>query len=125
MHRWDPARLPSQSPATLAMPSPRLVKAAHEFEAMMMKELMAPLTPGRGLLEQEDDSGSSSALRDFAAEAMGKAISDNGGFGLARAIVQKVSHSPQRQHGATGNQSGIVSVTRSTISNTVGKSRND
>jgi len=30
-------------------PSPKLVSAAHEFEAAMMKELMAPLQSGDGL----------------------------------------------------------------------------
>jgi hypothetical protein len=37
-------------------PQPRLVRAAHEFEAQMMKELMKPLTRGSSLTGEEDDS---------------------------------------------------------------------
>ncbi len=51
-----------QSAAQVA-PQPRLVRAAHEFEAQMMKELLKPMTSGNGL-DGEDGaaSGSGSAL---------------------------------------------------------------
>lgn len=77
---------------------PRLVKAAHEFEAAMMKELMAPLTSGKDLLGNGDDQGSSSALTSFAQEALGKALSEHGGFGIATSIIHQLS--------ANGNHSG-------------------
>ena len=84
-------------------PSPKLVTAAHEFEASMMKELMAPLAPGHDALGGDDDSGdSSSALTSFAAEALGKAISEHGGFGIARRILNQLS--------AVGNHSGKSGV---------------
>jgi Rod binding domain-containing protein len=82
-------------------PSPRLVKAAHEFEAAMMKELMAPLVPGHDLLSGEEGAGSSSALGDFAGEALGKAISESGGFGIAKSIIHQLS----RQSGDASNHS--------------------
>ena len=80
-------------------PSPKLVNAAHEFEAAMMKEMLAPLEPGHDLLGGGDeDSGSSSALTSFAGEALGKAISEHGGWGIAKNIIHQLS--------AAGNHSG-------------------
>jgi Rod binding domain-containing protein len=56
-------------------PQPRLVRAAHEFEAQMMKEMMKPMTGSNSLTGEEDDSslGSGGALGEFASEALGKA----------------------------------------------------
>ena len=78
-------------------PPPRLVKAAHEFEAQMMKELMKPMTAGSSLTGDDTDadseSGSGSALTEFASEALGKALSERGGFGIANSIVKDLSRS--------------------------------
>jgi len=91
-------------------PSPKLVSAAHEFEAAMMKELMAPLQSGDGLGGgDEDDEGSSSALGSFAGEALGKAISEHGGFGIAKSILQQLS---------TENHSGKKNVPKNSNGNT-------
>lgn len=96
-------------------PQPRLVHAAHEFEAQMMKELMKPMTSGNSLIEEDADSdpesGSGGALTEFASEALGKALSERGGFGIAKSIVQDLSHS--------GNRSGTVPVTGRLHRNTV------
>ena len=72
---------------------PRLIRAAHEFEAQMMKELLKPLTSGDGLTGSEDESGSAGALGDYASEALGRALSEAGGFGIANRIVGQVSQS--------------------------------
>ena len=77
-----------------AQSAPRLVRAAHQFEGQMMKELLKPLNNGDGLFSGDDsDAGSSSALSDFASEALGQALSQAGGFGIADRIVRQVSHS--------------------------------
>jgi Rod binding domain-containing protein len=39
----------SAATASAATPQPRLVHAAHEFEAQMMQELLKPMTQGEGL----------------------------------------------------------------------------
>jgi Rod binding domain-containing protein len=86
------AGLAQTGAATGTTASPRLVKAAHEFEASMMKELLAPMQPGKGLMgEDEDDSNSNAALTEFASEALGKAISEQGGLGIARSILHKLA----------------------------------
>jgi Rod binding domain-containing protein len=94
-----------------AAPSPRLVRAAHEFEGQMMKELLKPMTEGDQLTGAGDDSdsdsgmGSGGALNEFASESLGQALSQRGGFGVANRIVQELSHSGnQRPNGdVTGN----------------------
>jgi Rod binding domain-containing protein len=93
--------------------SPRLTQAAHEFEAMMMKELLKPMTSS-----QDDDAdsgdttlGSGSALGEFASEALGKALSQHGGFGMANRIIGDLSHS--------GNASVIGQVTTNLHTDTV------
>ncbi len=94
-------------------PQPRLVRAAHEFEGQMMKELLKPMTGGDALTGAEDgdsDSGAGSegALGEFASEALGQALSQRGGFGIADKIVKILSQSGHQQGGAkvTGNRHG-------------------
>jgi Rod binding domain-containing protein len=78
--------------AASAVP-PRIVRAAQEFEAQMMKELLKPMTGEGTLAATADGTGSTGALGEFASEALGQAISRNGGFGIARCIVQELSRS--------------------------------
>jgi Rod binding domain-containing protein len=92
---------------SLSVPSPRLVSAAHEFEGQMLKELLKPLTESGGL--GGSDSGSE-ILGEFGSEALGKALSEQGGFGIARQIIAQLSRS--------GNQSDAESVTRNGNFNT-------
>jgi len=73
-------------------PPTRLVKAAHEFEAQLMKEMLKPLTASEGFGDDENDTGSGSILKDFAGEALGQALSMHGGLGIARSIVRSLSH---------------------------------
>jgi len=74
--------------------SPQLVKAAHEFEASMMKELLAPLQSNQGrILGDDDASDSTSAMTEFASEALGNAISVHGGLGIAESILHKLAPS--------------------------------
>jgi Rod binding domain-containing protein len=105
-----------------AGPSPKLVHAAHEFEAQMMKELLKPMTNSDPLTGDDEgadgvlDSGAGSGgtLGEFASESLGKALSERGGFGIADGIVSQLSHSGN--HGKTGT------VTRDLHGNTVMRS---
>jgi Rod binding domain-containing protein len=83
----------SISTAGLSTPvvQPRLVQAAHEFEAQLMKELLKPMTAGTSLDGEESDIGSASVLGDFASEALGQALSRQGGLGIATSIVHSLS----------------------------------
>jgi Rod binding domain-containing protein len=97
-------------------PPPRLVRAAHEFEAQMMKELIEPLQRGTaageddgGASEPDGDSGSSGALGEFASEALAQALSERGGLGIATSILNKLSppRNQQKTVPVTGNRTPI------------------
>jgi len=90
---------------------PRLERAAHEFEAQMMKELMKPLSDGGALPGGDEDSGSGGALGAFASEALARAVSERGGLGIANAIVHQLAPS--------GHQNAGTPVTVPRYGNTV------
>lgn len=87
---------------------PRLTRAAHQFEAMMMKELLAPLSRSSALFDDGNDEDTG-VLGQFASESLAGALSAGGGFGIAERIVHSLSHS--------GNPSGTPGV--------IGKLKND
>lgn len=82
---------------------PRLIRAAHEFEGQLLKELLKPMTSGSGLGNETSEEGSEGILGEFASEALGKALSECGGFGIADGIIDRLSRS--------GNHSGTEAVT--------------
>ena len=89
--------------ATGVVADPRLVKAAHQFEAAMMKELMTPLEAGHGVPGEEDEElGSNSALGSYATEALSQAISEAGGFGVAKHIIQQLTEREEKSNRAKG-----------------------
>jgi len=64
----------------------------------MMKELLKPMISGNGLDGEEGDaSGAGSTLQEFATEALGRGLSDRGGFGIATSIVKQLSSSGNHQ----------------------------
>jgi Rod binding domain-containing protein len=89
------------------------VKAAQEFEAQMMKELLKPMTAGNGLDGEESDtaSGSGGALGAFASEAFARGLSEHGGFGIANSIVRQLT--------PAGNKQATAQVTGELHGNTV------
>lgn len=92
-----------------AQPSPRLKSAAHEFEANMMQEFLKPLQHDSLFSEDsgnggDDSSGSAGALMSFGSEAMAKAISEHGGFGIAQKILDHFKATGGADHGIGGTQ---------------------
>ena len=87
---------------------PRLVKAAHEFEAQMMKELLKPMTESRSFTGDDEDSGSAGIMSGFASEALGRSLSEQGGFGIANNILRTLSQKGESCLGDTsfGNIQG-------------------
>jgi len=98
-----------------AAPQPRLVHAAHEFEAQMMQELLKPMTCANNIGGENDESasGSGGALGAFACEALGRALSEQGGFGVANRIIGQLSQA--------SNKSVTSQVTENPHGNTVMK----
>lgn len=87
---------------SMSINDPRLKSAAHEFEASLMQEFLKPLQHDSLFSPDESDSsvtedadadgdssqGSAGALMSFGSEAMAKAISERGGFGIATKILE-------------------------------------
>ena len=92
-------------------PEPRLVRAAHQFEAMMMKELLAPMSRGSALFD-DSEGEQTGVLGEFASESLAGALSSGGGLGLADRIVHALSRSgnPPASAPVTGNSRNNTGV---------------
>ncbi len=89
--------LPGAAGATVfseagTLPDPRLARAAREFEAQMMKELLAPMNH-RSALFEDGGSEENGVMGEFASESLAGALSARGGLGIAHRIVQSISRS--------------------------------
>jgi len=82
-------------PSNRSVPASRLVRAAHEFEAQMMKELLQPMTQASALFG-DSDGNATGVFGEFASESLAGALSAGGGFGIADRIVHSLSHSGNR-----------------------------
>jgi Rod binding domain-containing protein len=69
--------------------APRLVRAAHEFEAQLMKELLEPMTRNDALFG-EDEAGEKGTLVGFASESLAGALSAGGGLGIADRVIHEL-----------------------------------
>jgi Rod binding domain-containing protein len=76
----------------------KLVDAAQQFEATMLQELLKPMQHGESNWggEAKSDDSASDTISSFGTEAIAKAISKGGGFGIAKQIVSKVTLEHQR-----------------------------
>lgn len=76
----------------------KLVDAAQQFEATMLQELLKPMQHGQSSWggDEKNDDTASDTISSFGTEAIAKAISKGGGFGIAKQIVSKVTLEHQR-----------------------------
>lgn len=88
-------------------PQPRMVRAAHEFEAQMMKELLAPMTRTDAVFGG-DDGEDTGILGEFATESLGGALSAGGGLGIADRVLHALSHASQSN--GTSRSAGAISA---------------
>jgi flagellar protein FlgJ len=75
----------------------KLIDAAQEFEASMLQELLKPMDNEQdswGDTEEKDTA--SDTISDFGTEAMAKAISKGGGFGIAKQVISQVNREHHR-----------------------------
>jgi Rod binding domain-containing protein len=94
---------------------PRLRRAAHQFEAMMMKELLAPLNRPSAMFDDEKDQ-ERGVLGEYASESLAGALSASGGFGIAERIVRSVSGS-----GNSSATPGVIGETQKDTRISTGK----
>lgn len=76
--------------STEAIQDKKLVAGAHEFEAMLLGEMMKPLKFGDESSDEDSEGGAAATVRSMGTEAMAKAISAGGGLGIAREILTQV-----------------------------------
>ncbi len=92
-------------PAPAAAQHTQLVKAAREFEAMLMQEMLKPMRAKDPLFAEADASGSDSSqdggvLQGFGTQAMAEGISAGGGLGIAKLVVRQV----EREHASVAKE---------------------
>jgi|GEM_PF-5111719 len=84
-----------------------LVKAANNFEAQLMQELMKPLSAKAPLFSdsangaQDDDGESGGVLESYGNEALAQALAANGGLGIGRMVVKQVEGQMSRNASTT------------------------
>ncbi|HUZ05283.1 MAG TPA: hypothetical protein VMU62_07990 [Acidobacteriaceae bacterium] len=93
----------SQTNTAAAKPSPRLQKAAEEFEANFLQELLKPMSQdplfatndGSGGLTGDDGGnggdGSLGTIDSMGTQAMADALAKAGGFGIAKHILAQLA----------------------------------
>src|SRR5215470_5390906 len=75
----------------------KLADAAQQFEAMLLQELLKPMrTEDGGWGDEEKSDSASDTITSFGTEAVAKAISQNGGLGIARQVVRQVSEEHEK-----------------------------
>jgi flagellar protein FlgJ len=77
----------------------KLVDSAQQFEATMLQELLKPMQQGQSSWGDDDKSedSASDTMSSFGTEAIAKAISKGGGFGIARRVVEQVTQEHRRR----------------------------
>ena len=89
----------SRLPTAEAQRQAKLVDAAQQFEATMLQELLKPMQHGQSSWgdEQKSEDSASDTISSFGTEAIAKAISKGGGFGIARRVVEQVNQEHQQR----------------------------
>ena len=89
----------SRLPTAEAQRQAKLVDAAQQFEATMLQELLKPMQHGQSSWgdEEKSEDSASDTISGFGTEAIAKAISKGGGFGIARRVVEQVNQEHQQR----------------------------
>ena len=89
----------SRLPTAEAQRQAKLVDAAQQFEATMLQELLKPMQHGQSSWgdEQKSEDSASDTISSFGTEAIAKAMSKGGGFGIARRVVEQVTQEHQQR----------------------------
>jgi Rod binding domain-containing protein len=69
----------------------KLTDGAHQFEAMMLQQMMKGMKFGSAPGDGDDSESEGSALQSYGTEMLAKSMADAGGFGLARQIIRQVT----------------------------------
>jgi Rod binding domain-containing protein len=70
--------------------SPKLQKAAREFEAQLLAELLRHMQFNAGVLPGSDSSGANEQYHNMATQAVAEAMAAGGGIGIAKSISSQL-----------------------------------
>jgi Rod binding domain-containing protein len=95
-----PSNFASQTPDVSNAPNPKLINAAHQFESMLLQEMLKPMRSGQdswgGDGEIDNTDHSMDTISSFGTEAVATAISKGGGLGIARQVIEQITLEHQR-----------------------------
>ena len=94
------ATIASSTAAATPQANPKLVNAAHQFESMMLQQMLKPMMSHEdswGGDDGESRDSSMDTISSFGTEAVATAISKDGGLGIARQVIQQVTKEHQRE----------------------------
>ena len=70
--------------------SAKLQKAAREFEAQLLAELLRHMQFNTGVLPGSDSSGADEQYQNMATQAVAEAMAAGGGIGIAKSIISQL-----------------------------------
>jgi Rod binding domain-containing protein len=68
----------------------KLVKAAEQFEGMLISQLLGDFKGGLAAPGEESSAGSSDSLNSFAIQSLSEALARRGGLGIARMLIHQL-----------------------------------
>ncbi len=89
--------LPAQS---AKVPAPKVVKAAREFEALLLASILGPLERTFSAWPGQETPTGSEAYQSMGMQALSAALAQHGGLGIANIVAKSLSKSadsPSRQ----------------------------
>lgn len=93
----------------------KLADAAHQFESMLLQEMLKPMRLGQdswGGDSSETTDSSMDTISSFGTEAVATAISRAGGLGIAKQVIRQVTqehlHTANAAHHGTEVQPGVA-----------------
>jgi Rod binding domain-containing protein len=104
--------MPNATPSTLGKPGPdKLTHAAHQFEAVLLNELLGSLEQAFSALGEEKTEAGSDHYRYLGVQALASSIAAKGGIGIADMILSNL-----RQQGSHDLTAGQVTKSLSNVS---------
>jgi flagellar protein FlgJ len=83
----------------------KLAAGAHEFEGMMLQQMLKGLKFGGAPGDGEDEAGGAAGtMQSYGTEALAKSIASGGGFGIAKRIIEQVGAQAAHHNSGTGGK---------------------
>jgi len=84
----------------------KLVKAAQEFEGILISQILGNFQKGLSSLDGDSSSPAPDTLNSLAIQTLSEALARNGGLGLGQMIIHQLD--PSSHHGNAGGVGGNI-----------------